>query len=127
MVQDQEKGHECQVTEGLILDSPVRQMVSYYLHLHMLSKMKDPKKGGSAIAIVHNGSPLFSGDAGGGESTIRQHIIENDMLETIVALPTQLFYNTGYCYIHMDREKQQNGRAKRQRYNSSTRLTSGNP
>ena len=63
--------------------------------LHMLSKMKDPKKGGSAIAIVHNGSPLFSGDAGGGESTIRQHIIENDMLETIVALPTNLFYNTG--------------------------------
>ena len=63
--------------------------------LHMLSKMKDPKKGGSAIAIVHNGSPLFSGDAGSGESTIRQHIIENDMLETIVALPTQLFYNTG--------------------------------
>jgi type I restriction enzyme M protein len=63
--------------------------------LHMLSKMKDPKKGGSAIAIVHNGSPLFSGDAGGGESTIRQHIIENDMLETIVALPKQLFYNTG--------------------------------
>lgn len=63
--------------------------------LHMLSKMKDPRKGGSAIAIVHNGSPLFSGDAGGGESTIRQHIIENDMLETIVALPTQLFYNTG--------------------------------
>jgi type I restriction enzyme M protein len=63
--------------------------------LHMLSKMKDPKKGGSAIAIVHNGSPLFSGDAGGGESSIRQHIIENDMLETIVALPTNLFYNTG--------------------------------
>lgn len=63
--------------------------------LHMLSKMKEPKKGGSAIAIVHNGSPLFSGDAGGGESTIRQHIIENDLLETIVALPTQLFYNTG--------------------------------
>lgn len=63
--------------------------------LHMLSKMKAPEKGGSAIAIVHNGSPLFSGDAGGGESTIRQHIIENDLLETIVALPTQLFYNTG--------------------------------
>ncbi|MBO6606718.1 class I SAM-dependent DNA methyltransferase [Psychroserpens sp.] len=63
--------------------------------LHMLSKMKDPKKGGSSIAIVHNGSPLFSGDAGGGESTIRKHIIENDWLETIIALPTQLFYNTG--------------------------------
>ncbi|MCB9190297.1 MAG: SAM-dependent DNA methyltransferase [Flavobacteriales bacterium] len=63
--------------------------------LHMVSKMKKPKDGGSTIAIVHNGSPLFSGDAGGGESTIRQHIIENDWLETIVALPTQLFYNTG--------------------------------
>jgi len=63
--------------------------------LHMLSKMKSPNKGGSSIAIVHNGSPLFSGDAGGGESTIRQYIIENDLLETIVAMPTQLFYNTG--------------------------------
>lgn len=63
--------------------------------LHMLSKMKPAELGGSAIAIVHNGSPLFSGDAGGGESEIRKHIIENDWLETIVALPTELFYNTG--------------------------------
>jgi len=63
--------------------------------LHMISKMKKPENGGSAIGIVHNGSPLFSGDAGGGESVIRQHIIENDLLETIVALPNQLFYNTG--------------------------------
>lgn len=63
--------------------------------LHMMAKMKPVNKGGSAIAIVHNGSPLFSGDAGGGESTIREYIIGNDMLETIVALPTQLFYNTG--------------------------------
>jgi len=63
--------------------------------LHMLSKIKRPDKGGSAMAIVHNGSPLFSGDAGSGESKIREYVIANDYLETIVALPTQLFYNTG--------------------------------
>jgi type I restriction enzyme M protein len=72
--------------------------------LHMLSKMKRPDEGGSAIAIVHNGSPLFSGDAGGGESRIREYIIGNDMLETIVALPTELFYNTGIAtYIWLIR------------------------
>lgn len=63
--------------------------------LHMISKMKPAELGGSAIAIVHNGSPLFSGDAGSGESEIRRFVIENDWLETIVALPTDLFYNTG--------------------------------
>lgn len=67
--------------------------------LHMISKMKpvDPKTGdgGSRIAIVFNGSPLFTGDAGSGESEIRRWIIENDWLEAIVALPDQLFYNTG--------------------------------
>jgi len=63
--------------------------------LHMISKMKRPDQGGSAIAIVHNGSPLFSGDAGSGESRIREYVIGNDLLETIVALPTELFYNTG--------------------------------
>lgn len=67
--------------------------------LHMISKMKpvDPKsgEGGSRIAIVFNGSPLFTGDAGSGESEIRRWIIENDWLEAIVALPDQLFYNTG--------------------------------
>lgn len=63
--------------------------------LQMISKMKPKELGGSAIAIVHNGSPLFSGDAGSGESEIRRFIIENDWLEAIVALPTELFYNTG--------------------------------
>jgi len=63
--------------------------------LHMISKMRRPDEGGSAIAIVHNGSPLFSGDAGSGESRIREYIIGNDLLETIVAMPTELFYNTG--------------------------------
>ncbi len=71
--------------------------------LHMISKMHlPPEKGGegSRIAIVFNGSPLFTGDAGGGESNIRRWIIENDMLEAVVGLPDQLFYNTGiYTYI----------------------------
>jgi type I restriction enzyme M protein len=63
--------------------------------LHMLFKMRAPEKGGSRIAIVFNGSPLFTGDAGSGESNIRRWIIENDWLEAVVALPDQLFYNTG--------------------------------
>src|SRR5207249_11616312 len=62
---------------------------------HMLSKIREPKKGGSRIGIVFNGSPLFAGDAGSGESEIRRWIFENDWLEAIVALPHQLFYNTG--------------------------------
>ena len=69
----------------------------------MISKMKDPpEKGGegSKIAIIFNGSPLFSGDAGSGPSNIRRWIIENDWLDTIVALPDQLFYNTGiFTYV----------------------------
>lgn len=68
--------------------------------LHMISKMKDPKDGGTRLAIVFNGSPLFTGSAGSGESEIRRWIIENDWLEGIVALPDQLFYNTGiYTYL----------------------------
>jgi type I restriction enzyme M protein len=62
---------------------------------HMVSKMTDWEKGGTRLAIVFNGSPLFTGGAGSGESEIRRWIIENDWLETIVALPDQLFYNTG--------------------------------
>lgn len=60
-----------------------------------LSKMKTPEKGGSRIAIIHNSSPLFTGDAGSGPSEIRKHIIENDLLEAIIALPNDIFYNTG--------------------------------
>jgi len=74
----------------------------------MLSKMRVPQDGGSRIAIVFNGSPLFTGDAGGGESNIRQWIIENDWLESIVALPNQLFYNTGistYIWILTNRKE----------------------
>lgn len=60
-----------------------------------ISKMKDIKDGGSRVAIVHNGSPLFTGDAGSGPSDIRKYILENDLLEAIVALPNDIFYNTG--------------------------------
>ncbi|MBX3376890.1 MAG: SAM-dependent DNA methyltransferase [Phycisphaeraceae bacterium] len=79
---------------------------------HMISKMKpvDLKKdnGGTRIGIVFNGSPLFTGDAGSGESEIRRWIIENDWLEAIVALPDELFYNTGiftYVWIVSNRKE----------------------
>ena len=74
---------------------------------HMISKMVPAEKGGSRLGIVFNGSPLFTGDAGSGESNIRQWIIENDWLEAIVALPDQLFYNTGistYIWILTNRK-----------------------
>ena len=78
--------------------------------LNMLSKMQptDGNGGGSRIAIVFNGSPLFTGDAGSGESNIRQWIIENDWLEAIVALPDQMFYNTGistYIWVLTNRKE----------------------
>lgn len=67
---------------------------SFLFLQHMISKMKHPDQGGSRVAIVFNGSPLFTGAAGSGESEIRRWIIENDWLEAVVALPDQLFYNT---------------------------------
>jgi type I restriction enzyme M protein len=75
---------------------------------HMLAKMRAPEDGGSRLAIVFNGSPLFTGDAGGGESEIRRWIIENDWLEAVVALPEQLFYNTGistYLWVLTNRKE----------------------
>jgi type I restriction enzyme M protein len=75
---------------------------------HMLSKMRAPREGGSRVAIVFNGSPLFTGDAGGGESEIRRWIVENDWLEAVVALPEQLFYNTGistYLWVLTNRKE----------------------
>ena len=62
---------------------------------HMISKMESSDNGGGRIGVVTNGSPLFSGGAGSGESNIRKWIIENDMLECVIALPKDLFYNTG--------------------------------
>ncbi|ADE54199.1 type I restriction-modification system subunit M [Coraliomargarita akajimensis] len=63
--------------------------------LHLLSKLRDASEGGARIGIILNGSPLFTGGAGSGESEIRRYILEADLLETIVALPTDMFYNTG--------------------------------
>jgi type I restriction enzyme M protein len=83
---------------------------SFLFLQHMLSKMKAPEDGGSRIAIVFNGSPLFTGAAGSGESEIRRWIIENDWLEAVVALPDQLFYNTAistYFWIVTNRKSPQ--------------------
>ncbi|MBF4162581.1 SAM-dependent DNA methyltransferase [Nocardioides sp. CBS4Y-1] len=80
---------------------------SFLFLQHMISKMKTPEQGGSRVAIVFNGSPLFTGAAGSGESEIRRWIIENDWLEAVVALPDQLFYNTGistYFWIVTNRK-----------------------
>jgi type I restriction enzyme M protein len=80
---------------------------SFLFLQHMIAKMKRPEEGGSRVAIVFNGSPLFTGAAGSGESEIRRWIIENDWLEAVVALPDQLFYNTGistYFWIVTNRK-----------------------
>lgn len=83
---------------------------------HMTSKFKPVDKGGSRAAIILNGSPLFTGGAGSGESDIRKWIIENDLLEAIVALPDQLFYNTGistYIWVLTNRKsKERNGKVQ---------------
>ncbi|MCK6640476.1 MAG: type I restriction-modification system subunit M [Bacteroidia bacterium] len=90
--------------------------------LHMLSKMKDPKDGGSRIASVHNGSALFTGEAGSGESGIRQYILENDLLECIIQLPNDIFYNTGiatYIWI-LSNVKEERRKGKVQLINASS-------
>jgi len=83
---------------------------SFLFLQHMIAKMKPVVQGGSRIAIVFNGSPLFTGAAGSGESEIRRWIIEKDWLEAVVALPDQLFYNTGistYFWIVTNRKSPQ--------------------
>ena len=77
---------------------------------HLLAHMKKPSEGGSRIAIIMNGSPLFTGGAGSGESEIRRWVLENDWLEALVALPEQLFYNTGiatYVWVLSNRKAQE--------------------
>jgi len=76
--------------------------------LHMVAHMKKPEKDGSRVAIIMNGSPLFTGDAGSSESEIRRYILENDWLEALIALPEQLFYNTGiatYVWVLTNRKR----------------------
>ncbi|MCO5961795.1 type I restriction-modification system subunit M [Sinorhizobium meliloti] len=75
--------------------------------LHLISKMRPAVDGGSRFAIVLNGSPQFTGGAGSGESEIRRYVLENDLLEAIVALPTDMFYNTGiatYVWVLSNRK-----------------------
>ena len=75
--------------------------------LHLISKMRPAQEGGSRFGIVLNGSPLFTGSAGSGESEIRRYVLENDLLEAIVGLPTDMFYNTGiatYVWIISNRK-----------------------
>ncbi|MFM7170978.1 MAG: N-6 DNA methylase, partial [Cyanobium sp.] len=78
--------------------------------LHLISKMRPAKDGGSRIGIVLNGSPLFTGGAGSGESEIRRYLLENDLVEAIIGLPTDMFYNTGistYIWILSNRKPQE--------------------
>ncbi|MUG84806.1 N-6 DNA methylase [Paenibacillus timonensis] len=77
--------------------------------LHLISKMRPASEGGSRIGIVLNGSPLFTGNAGSGESEIRRYVLENDLLEAIIGLPTDMFYNTGistYVWILSNRKSE---------------------
>ena len=80
---------------------------------NMVSKMKEDTPLGSRIAEVHNGSSLFTGDAGQGESNIRRWIIENDWLEAIVALPLNMFYNTGHRHLRLGNQQQKTGAPER--------------
>lgn len=99
----EDKGHSGRFGAGL----PRVSDGSLLFLQHMISKMLPPEEGGSRIGIVFNGSPLFTGDAGSGESEIRRWIIENHWLETIIALPDQMFYNTGiltYVWIVTNRK-----------------------
>lgn len=103
---------------------------SFLFLQHMISKMKR-SVGGSRIGIVFNGSPLFSGAAGSGPSEIRKWIIENDMLEAIIALPDQLFYNTGigtYIWIVTDRKtKERKGKVQLVNATGSDKEDKDNP
>jgi type I restriction enzyme M protein len=82
--------------------------------MHLISKMRPANEGGGRIGIVLNGSPLFTGDAGSGESEIRRWLLENDMLEAIIALPNDIFFNTGIAtYIFLlDNDKKADRKGK---------------
>jgi type I restriction enzyme M protein len=89
--------------------------------MHMVHHMKPLTSGGSRVLIIMNGSPLFTGDAGSGESEIRRWLMERDLVEAIVALPEQLFYNTGiatYVWVLSNR-KPRKRRGKVQLINAS--------
>ncbi|WP_417277513.1 type I restriction-modification system subunit M [Celeribacter sp.] len=89
--------------------------------LHLLSKLEDPSKGGGRAAIVLSGSPLFNGNAGQGESEIRRHLLEQDVVEAIIALPTEIFFRTGigtYIWI-LSNKKPEHRKGKVQLINAT--------
>ncbi|PSB68563.1 restriction endonuclease subunit M [filamentous cyanobacterium CCP1] len=93
--------------------------------LHLVSKMRDPREGGSRIGIILNGSPLFTGGAGSGESEIRRYLLQNDLVEAIIALPTDMFYNTGiatYVWI-LSNHKPENRQGKVQLIDGSQQFS----
>jgi len=99
----EQKGHAGRFGPGL----PRVSDGSLLFLMHVLSKMRPASQGGSRFGIVLNGSPLFTGGAGSGESEIRRHVLESDLVEAIVALPTDMFYNTGiatYVWILTNRK-----------------------
>jgi type I restriction enzyme M protein len=98
-----EQGHNGRFGPGL----PRVSDGSLLFLLHLISKMRPAKDGGSRFGIVLNGSPLFTGGAGSGESEIRRYVLENDLVEAIIGLPTDMFYNTGistYVWIVSNRK-----------------------
>ncbi|MBY0411494.1 MAG: type I restriction-modification system subunit M, partial [Burkholderiaceae bacterium] len=99
----EQKGHAGRFGPGL----PRVSDGSLLFLLHLISKMRPAEQGGSRIGIVLNGSPLFTGGAGSGESEIRRYVLENDLVEAIIALPSDMFYNTGiatYVWILTNRK-----------------------
>ncbi len=101
----EERGHNGRFGPGL----PRVSDGSLLFLLHLVSKMRPAKDGGCRFGIVLNGSPLFTGGAGSGESEIRRHMLENDLVEAIIALPTDMFYNTGiatYVWIVSNRKSE---------------------
>ncbi|MFK8077915.1 MAG: N-6 DNA methylase, partial [Granulosicoccus sp.] len=105
-----EKGFDGRFGPGL----PRKSDGSLLFLMHLIAKLRDASEGGGRIGIILNGSPLFTGGAGSGESEIRRYILETDLLEAIVALPTDMFYNTGiatYVWVLSNKKrKEQQGK-----------------
>ncbi|WP_435102643.1 type I restriction-modification system subunit M [Arhodomonas sp. AD133] len=115
------KGHDGRFGPGL----PRVSDGSLLFLMHLVSKMRDPREGGSRIGIILNGSPLFTGGAGSGESEIRRFLLERDLVEAIVALPTDMFYNTGiatYVWV-LSNDKPTHRRGKVQLINATDRYS----
>ncbi|WP_237274069.1 HsdM family class I SAM-dependent methyltransferase [Sulfitobacter sp. M22] len=106
---------------GSAQSCPVSATAQCFFLLHLLSKLEDPEKGGGRAAIVLSGSPLFNGSAGQGESEIRRHLLENDVVEAIIALPQEIFFRTGigtYIWI-LSNKKPEHRKGKVQLINAT--------